>query len=98
MLCTKLRYNKEEPTPFTKSWRVGKDASKTWAFILQFPNEVGRIVSLKKRIILQRLDAPPIFLDDDLMKIQIDHNEQSMEKNQSCPLQFGTTIEHFGLT
>ena len=27
-LCTKLEYSKEEPVPFTKSWRLGKDATK----------------------------------------------------------------------
>ena len=68
-LCTKLGYKTEDPLPFTKIWRVGKDMTRKRALILQFASDVERTTFLKKRVILRDLPGEPIFLDDDLTRM-----------------------------
>ena len=38
-LCNKLGYKEEEPLPFIKTWRAGKDLTRERALILQFTND-----------------------------------------------------------
>ncbi len=77
-LCAKIGY-KEEEVPFSKAWRAGKDPKKR-ALILQFASEESRTSFLRKRVILRGLGGPPIYLDDDLTKMQQDHRRASMPK------------------
>lgn len=77
-LCKKLGYKEEEALPFAKAWRVGKDLNKKRALILQFPNEESRSIFIRKRMILRGITGPPIYLDDDLTKMQVDHRRACM--------------------
>ena len=80
-LCTKLGYKVEDPLPFTKAWRVGKDTTKTRALLLQFPSELARTTFMKKKVILRGLrEEPIIYLDDDLTKMQQDHRRACMPR------------------
>lgn len=79
-LCTKLGYKEEDPLPFTKAWRAGKDLTKKRALILHFPNEETRSTFIRKRVILRDLPGTPIYLDDDLTKMQIEHRRACMPK------------------
>ena len=79
-LCTKLGYKEEDPLPFTKAWRAGKDLTKKRALILHFPNEETRSTFIRKRVILRDLPGTPIYLDDDLTKMQIEHWRACMPK------------------
>lgn len=79
-LCTKLGYKEGDPPPFAKAWRVGKDLTKKRALILHFPNEEARTNFIRKRIILRDLPGTPIYLDDDLTKMQIEHRRACMPK------------------
>lgn len=80
MLCKKLGYKEEEPLPFSKAWRAGKDPTKKRALILQFPNEESRSTFIRKRVILRGIDGPHIYLDDDLTKMQVDHRRACMPR------------------
>ena len=77
-LCKKVGY-KEEEIPFSKVWRAGKDPKKR-ALILQFASEESRTSFLRKRVILRGLEGPPIYLDDDLTKMQQDHRRACMPR------------------
>lgn len=79
-LCTKLGYKEDEPPPFMKAWRVGKDLTKKRPLILNFPSEEARALFLKKRVILRGITGPPIYLDDDLTKMQVEHRRACMPK------------------
>ncbi len=80
MLCTKLGYKAEEPLPFLKAWRAGKDLTKKRALILQFPHDESRSTFLRKRMILRGLDGPHIYLDEDLTKMQVEHRRACMPR------------------
>ena len=78
-LCEKLGY-KEEEIPILKAWRAGKDLTKKRALILQFPTDESRATFLRKRMILRGLEGPPIYLDDDLTKMQVAHRRACMPR------------------
>lgn len=79
-LCTKLGYKEGDPLPFAKAWRAGKDLTKKRALILHFPSEEARTTFIRKRVILRGLPGTPIYLDDDLTKMQIEHRRACMPK------------------
>lgn len=80
-LCLKLGYKKEDPLPFTKAWRAGKDTTKARALLLQFPSDLARTDFMRKKVILRGLrEEPIIYLDDDLTKMQQDHRRACMPK------------------
>lgn len=77
-LCTKLGYKNDEPTPFAKAWRVGKDLTRKRPLILSFPSEEARVTFLRKRVILRGINGTPIYLDDDLTRMQVEHRRACM--------------------
>ena len=79
-LCNKLGYKEEEPLPFIKAWRAGKDLTRERALILQFTNDESWSTFLRKRVILRALEGPPIYLDDDLTKMQVTHRQACMPR------------------
>ena len=79
-LCKKLGYKEEEQAPFIKAWRAGKNMTMARALILQFPNDETRTAFLRKRVILRGLEGPPIYLDDDLTKMQVAHRRACMPR------------------
>ena len=76
----KLGYKEDEPPPFTKAWRAGKDITRKRALILQFPSEEARSTFIRKRMILRGLEGSPIYLDDDLTQMQVAHRRACMPK------------------
>lgn len=85
-LCRKLGY-KEDELPFLKAWRAGKDLTRPRALILQFEDEVKRVVFFKKRVILRGLEGSPIYLDEDLTHAQVEHRKQLMPKVRAARAQ-----------
>ena len=79
-LCSKLGYKEDQPLPFAKAWRAGKDLTKKRPLILNFPSEEARSTFIRKRVILRGLTGPPIYLDDDLTKMQVEHRRACMPK------------------
>ena len=69
-----------EPLPINKVWRVGKDLTRKRILILQFKDIESRITFFKKRPILRGLSGDPIFLDEDLTKMQIEHRKTCMPR------------------
>lgn len=80
LLCMKLGYKEEHPLPFTKAWRAGKDSTRKRALILQFAGETERVTFMRKRVILRGLEGAPIFLDDDLTRMQLEHRRTCMPR------------------
>ncbi|MCO5587395.1 hypothetical protein L7F22_041344 [Adiantum nelumboides] len=78
-LCLKLGY-KSESLPFAKVWRAGKATTKKRALILHFLNEEERTTFMKKRVALRVLQGPPIYLDDDLTRMQVEHRRACMPR------------------
>lgn len=77
-LCTKLGYN-NEVLPFARAWRtIPKDSTKGKALVLQFPDEVSRMTFMRKRTILRSLPGDPIYFDDDLTIMQLEHRRLCM--------------------
>ncbi|MCO5559743.1 hypothetical protein L7F22_013345 [Adiantum nelumboides] len=76
-LYLKLGY-KSESLPFAKVWRARKDTTKKRALILHFVNEEERTIIMKKRVALRVLQGPPIYLDDDLTRMQVEHRRACM--------------------
>lgn len=79
-LCKQLGYKEDEPVPFVKAWRAGKDLTRERALILQFENDTSRITFLKKRVILRNLKDQTIYMDDDLTQAQVAHRKKLMSK------------------
>ena len=69
-----------ETLPITKTWRVGRDTTRKRALVLQFKDSESRIVFFKKRPILRGLGGDPIYLDEDLTKMQIEHRKTCMPR------------------
>ena len=67
-----------EALPITKTWRVGRDTTRKRALVLQFKDLESRITFFKKRPILRGLGGDPIYLDEDLTKMQIEHRKTCM--------------------
>ncbi|MCO5597598.1 hypothetical protein L7F22_051677 [Adiantum nelumboides] len=78
-LCLKLGY-KSESLPFAKVWRAGKDTTKKRALILHFLNEEERTIFMKKRVVLRVLQGPPIYFDDDLTRMLVEHRRACMPR------------------
>ena len=78
-LCSMLGYKEDDPLPFVKAWRVGKDPTKR-ALILQFIGEAERTAFMRKRVILRDLPGDPIYLDDDLTWRQVEHRRMCMPR------------------
>ena len=72
-LCTILGYREEDPLPFTRAWRVGRDLTRSRALVLQFPEDTARTAFLRRRAALHSRQGPPIYLDEDLTRMQIEH-------------------------
>lgn len=80
-LCTKLGFKEDEPLPFTRVWRtIPKDSTKIKALVLQFPDEVSRMSFMRRRAILRSLPGDPIYFDDDLTGMQLEHRKSCMPK------------------
>lgn len=77
-LCKKLGYE-EDTRPFARAWWVGRDPSKR-ALMLQFTQLEERASFLKKRVILKTLPGDPIYLDDDLTVLQVQHRKTCMPR------------------
>ena len=78
-LCTILGYKEEDPLPFAQAWRAGKDLTRERSLILHFAGEEARTTFIKKRVILRDLkEGDPIYLDEDLTKMQRDHRFSCM--------------------
>ena len=69
-----------EALPITKTWRVGRDTTRKRALVLQFKDPESRIAFFKKRPILRGLGGEPIYLDEDLTKMQIEHRKTCMPR------------------
>ena len=69
-----------EALPITKTWRVGRDTTRKRALVLQFKDSESRIAFFKKRPILRGLGGDPIYLDEDLTKMQIEHRKTCMPR------------------
>ena len=69
-----------EALPITKTWRVGRDTTRKRALVLQFKDSESRIAFFKKRPILRGLGGEPIYLDEDLTKMQIEHRKTCMPR------------------
>ena len=78
MLGKELGYTKAQP--ITKAWRVRRDTTTKRALILQFKDLKSRITFFKKRPILRGLGGDPIYLDEDLTKMQIEHRKTCMSR------------------
>lgn len=63
--------------PIIDAWRVGKDATKTRALILKFPDMEKKRVFLSKRTTLK---GEKIYLDEDLTPAQVAHRKEHMSK------------------
>ena len=70
-------------------WQWGEEQEKafeglktafTTAPILQIPNDETQTAFLRKRVILRGLEGPPIYLDDDLTKMQVTHRRACMPR------------------
>ena len=68
----------KEALPITKTWRVVRDTTRKRALVLQFKDLESRITFFKKRPILRALGGDPIYLDEDLTKIKIEHRKTCM--------------------
>ena len=80
-LCNKLGIGENEPLPFLRAWwTVPKDQTKNKALVLQFPNEVSRSTFMRKRAILRSVPGDPIYFDDDLTVMQLEHRRLCMPK------------------
>ncbi|MCO5608272.1 hypothetical protein L7F22_062478 [Adiantum nelumboides] len=79
-LCITLGYKIEDPTPFTKAWQAGKDPTKRRPLILQFPSEEARTSFIRTRVILRGLIGPPIYLDDDVSRMQVEQRRACMPR------------------
>ena len=66
--------------PINKAWRVGRDTTKKRALVLQFKDVEARVTFFKKRPILRGLGGDPIYLDEDLTKMQIEHRKTCMPR------------------
>ena len=66
--------------PITKVWRVGRDITRKRALVLQFKDLDSKTYFLKKKVILRGLGGDPIYLDDDLTKMQIEHRKTCMPR------------------
>ena len=69
-----------EALPITKTWRVGRDTTRKRALVLQFKDSESRIAFFLKRPILRGLGGDPIYLDEDLTKMQIEHRKTCMPR------------------
>ena len=69
-----------EALPITKAWRAGRDTTRKRALVLQFKDLDSRITFFKKRPILRGLGGDPIYLDEDLTKMQIEHRKSCMPR------------------
>ena len=69
-----------EALPITKAWRAGRDTTRKRALVLQFKDLDSRITFFKKRPILRGMGGDPIYLDEDLTKMQIEHRKSCMPR------------------
>ena len=67
-----------EALPITKTWKVGRDTTRKRALVLQFKDSESRIAFFLKSPILQGLSGDPIYLNEDLTKMQIEHRKTCM--------------------
>eukprot|EP00249_Psilotum_nudum_P002114 c14990_g1_i1 orf=3-383(+) len=73
--CRSLGYTE---MPFTKAWRAGKDDSKTRPLLIQMHTQEERTAFFRKRVMLRSRPGAPVFIDEDLTKMQIAHRRTCM--------------------
>ena len=67
--------------PFTRAWRAGTDMSRGRSLILHFEGEEAWTTFIKKKVILRdRKEGDPIYLDEDLTKMQRAHRYACMPR------------------
>ena len=75
-ICTQLGYG--DQMPFSRVWRAGKDASRTRALVLQMKSSEERVAFFRKRALVRTLPGSPLYIDEDLTKMQIEHRRTCM--------------------
>ncbi|KAH7431269.1 hypothetical protein KP509_08G040000 [Ceratopteris richardii] len=79
-LCTLLGYHADEPLPFTRASRAGRDTTRSRALIIQFSDETGRRDFLIRRAVLSTTPGTPMYLDDDLTLMQVEQRRTCMPR------------------
>ena len=74
-VCMHCMLGHKDARPINKAWRVGCAITRKRALELRLKGLNSRITSLNKRPIIPRCGGDPIYLHDDLKRMQIEHRK-----------------------